>query len=47
MADNATSFETDAVGVTPKGWTATKTWQGRSEMDGRTGADRAVEIESG
>lgn len=31
MADNATSFETDAVGATPKGWTATKTGRGEAK----------------
>ena len=29
MADNAVSFESDAVGATPKGWTATKTGRGK------------------
>ena len=28
MADNTVRFETDAVGATPKGWTATKTGRG-------------------
>jgi len=28
MADNTTSFETDPIGVTPKGWTATSTGKG-------------------
>ncbi len=28
MADDAASFETDAVGATPKGWSATKTGKG-------------------
>ena len=28
MADNSVRFETDAVGATPKGWTATKTGRG-------------------
>jgi hypothetical protein len=28
MADNAAKFEADAVGATPKGWTATSTGQG-------------------
>ena len=28
MADNTMRFETDAVGATPKGWTATKTGRG-------------------
>src|SRR2546428_7495774 len=28
MADNTASFETDAVGATPKGWTATRTGTG-------------------
>src|SRR2546430_17661146 len=28
MADNTASFETDAVGATPKGWTATMTGKG-------------------
>jgi hypothetical protein len=28
MADNTAGFETDAVGATPKGWTATKTGSG-------------------
>src|SRR2546430_14198077 len=28
MADNTASFETDAVGATPKGWTATSTGKG-------------------
>jgi 3-keto-disaccharide hydrolase len=28
MADNRSSFETDAVGATPKGWTATSTGKG-------------------
>ena len=31
MADNATSFETDAVGAVPKGWTATKTGRGEAK----------------
>ena len=28
MADNATKFETDAIGAAPKGWTATMTGKG-------------------
>jgi len=28
MADNAPNFETDPIGASPKGWTATKTGQG-------------------
>jgi hypothetical protein len=28
MADNTVRFETDAIGATPKGWTATKTGRG-------------------
>src|SRR5215467_11299966 len=31
MADSAASFEADAIGAAPKGWTATKTGKGDSK----------------
>ena len=36
MADSTASFEADAIGGAPKGWTATKTAKGDSKMDGST-----------
>jgi len=36
MADSTASFQADAIGAAPKGWTATKTGKGDQKMDDRT-----------